>query len=211
MHACRLFENFTFLRQGSGLPGTIGALKPKRIRPMPYITSPANKYDGVARLLHWLVVALIVAQFLIGWIMPDIHHGTQPVGLIAWHLGVGATLLGVVVFRVLWRLTHKPPPDHLSGILSIASRVTHIALYLTLLAVPLLGWANASSRAWTVKFLGVLKLPALTQAGSTIGHAMGDIHSVMAWVLFGLIVMHVTAAVFHRLILKDETLQRMLP
>jgi len=178
---------------------------------MPYTTSRATSYDGVARLLHWLVVALVAAQFLIGWIMPAVHHGTQAVGLIAWHLGVGATLLGVMVFRVLWRLTHKPPPDHLSRVLRLASRLTHTLLYLTLLAVPLLGWANASSRAWTVKFLGVLKLPALTQAGSAVGHAMGDIHSLLAWVLFGLIVMHVTAAVFHRLILKDETLQRMLP
>ena len=178
---------------------------------MPYTTSRANSYDGLARLLHWLVVALIVAQFLIGWIMPDVHRGTQAVGLIAWHVGVGTALLGVMVFRVLWRLTHKPPPGRLSGMLSIASRVTHCLLYLTLLAVPLLGWANASSRAWTVEFLGVLKLPALTHAGSSVGHAMGDIHSAMAWVLFGLIVMHVTAAMFHRLILKDDTLQRMLP
>jgi len=80
-----------------------------------------------------------------------------------------------------------------------------------LIVVQFLMWENVSSRGWTVKFFGVLKLPALMQAGSAVGHAMGDVHSVVAWVLCGLIVMHVTAAVFHRLILKDDTLQRMLP
>jgi cytochrome b561 len=178
---------------------------------MSYGTSRPSSYDAVARLLHWLVVVLIVAQFLIGWTMPDVRHDTPTVGLIAWHLGVGATLLGVMVFRVLWRLTHRPPPDHLAPILRLASRITHSLLYLTLLAVPLLGWANASSRGWSVKLFGLLKLPPLTPTGSTLGHAMGDIHSVMAWILFGLICMHVMAAMFHRLILKDETLQRMLP
>jgi len=44
-----------------------------------------------------------------------------------------------------------------------------------------------------------------------MGHAMGNIHSVMAWILFALIGMHVAAALFHRLVLKDRTLQRMLP
>jgi len=172
--------------------------------------SRAPRYDSVARLLHWLVVALVVAQFLIGWTMPEVHRNTQPVGLIAWHLGVGTTLIGVVVFRVLWRLTHKPPPDRLAPLLSLASRVTHTLLYLALLLVPALGWANAASRGWAVKFLGLLQLPALTPTGSPVGHAMGNIHSVFAWVLFGLIALHVMAALFHRLILKDETLQRML-
>jgi cytochrome b561 len=175
------------------------------------IASRASRYDGVARLLHWLVVGLILAQFLIGWIMPDIHHGTPPVGLIAWHLGVGSTLLAVMAVRVVWRLTHKPPPEHLCGLLSAIARATHVLLYLALLAVPLLGWANASSRGWTVKLLGLLDLPALTPSGSAAGHAMGDIHGVMAWVLFGLIVMHVAAAIFHRVVLRDQTLQRMLP
>ena len=48
-------------------------------------------YDGVARFLHWSIVVLIAIQFVIGWTMPDVHHDTKPVGLIAWHLGVGAT------------------------------------------------------------------------------------------------------------------------
>ncbi len=47
----------------------------------------ATGYDGVARFLHWLIVLLIAAQFVIGWTMPDIHKGTLPEGLIAWHLG----------------------------------------------------------------------------------------------------------------------------
>ena len=173
--------------------------------------SHALVYDGVARLLHWLVVVLVLAQFFIGWTMPDVHKDTQPVNLIAWHLGVGAALLAVMAFRIIWRLTHQPPPDSLSPILSAASHITHFLLYVTLAAVPLLGWANASSRGWNVKLFGMLNLPAITATGSSMGHAMGNIHSVMAWILFALIGMHVAAALFHRLVLKDRTLQRMLP
>lgn len=168
-------------------------------------------YDPVARFLHWLIVALIALQFVVGWRMPDVHRDTQPVGLIAWHLGVGATLIAAIVVRIVWRITHRPPPHVILPILGAASRATHFLLYAFLVLVPLLGWANASSRDWTVTLFGALPLPALTRAGSAFGHACGDIHSIAAWVLFALIGLHVAGAMFHHFVLKDKVLRRMMP
>lgn len=168
-------------------------------------------YDGIARFFHWLVVLLVAAQFVIGWIMPDIHKGTRPEGLIAWHLGVGATLIAVIVLRIVWRIAHRPAPAQVSPFLRVVSHITHGLLYLALLAVPLLGWANASSRGWSVKLFGLLPYPAIAPVDSPVGHEMGDIHGYLAWVLFALIALHIAAALFHRFILKDRVLQRMLP
>ncbi|NML31195.1 cytochrome b [Paraburkholderia antibiotica] len=171
----------------------------------------AAAYDIVARTLHWLTVLLIASQFLIGWTMPDVHRDTLPVGLIAWHLGVGATLIAVIVLRVVWRLTHRPKPEELPPLLGFASRITHFFLYLCLLIVPLLGWINASSRGWAVRLAGLVRYPSLSSTGSAFGHEMGDVHGILAWVLFALIVLHILAALFHRFVLKDHVMQRMLP
>jgi cytochrome b561 len=38
--------------------------------------------------LHWLTVLVVAMQFVIDWTMPDVHKDTQPVSLIAWHLGL---------------------------------------------------------------------------------------------------------------------------
>jgi cytochrome b561 len=168
-------------------------------------------YDAVARSLHWLTVLLVAMQFVIGWTMPEVHKDTQPVNLIAWHLGVGATLVAVMVIRLIWRLTHWPTPDELPPLLSVVSRITHFLLYAALVLVPLLGWINASSRGWTVRLLGVVPYPALSEQGSAFGHEMGDVHGVLAWVLFALIGLHIAGALFHRFVLKDHVLQRMLP
>ncbi|MFL9896985.1 cytochrome b [Paraburkholderia fungorum] len=172
-------------------------------------TRPA--YGAVARALHWLTALLIAMQFVIGWTMPDVHKDTQPVGLIAWHLGVGSTLIAVMVVRVVWRLTHRPTPDDLPPVLSIISRVTHFLLYAALVVVPLLGWINASSRGWTVRLVGVVPYPALSAPGSAFGNEMGDVHGILAWVLFALVGLHIAAALFHRFVLRDHVLQRMLP
>jgi len=169
-------------------------------------------YDGVARFIHWSIVLLVATQFVIAWTMPDVHHDTKPVGLIAWHLGVGALLVAAVAVRIVWRLTHKPPVDTLAPLLSAVSHITHLFLYAALVVVPLLGWANASSRGWTVKLFGLIPYPSLTPAGSALGqHAMGDIHGALAWVLLALIGMHIGAALFHRFVLRDRRLQRMVP
>jgi cytochrome b561 len=173
-------------------------------------TQSETAYGTVARGLHWLVVVLIVAQFIIGWTMPDVRKDTQPIGLIGWHLGVGALLIAVMAVRVVWRLTHRPAPEALSPVLSAASAVTHFLLYAALLAVPLLGWINASSRGWDVGLIGLVKYPALSATGSSFGHSMGDVHGILAWVLFALICLHVAAALFHHFVLRDGVLRRML-
>ena len=175
-------------------------------------TPGAERYDGIARSLHWLTVALIVAQFAIAWTMPDIHRGTKPLGLIAWHLSVGMAILAVVLIRAGWRLSHRapPPPATLSPLLTTVSRLTHFALYALLIVLPLLGWANASARGWSVGLFGVLPLPPLMSTGSALGHQMGDVHQLAAWALLGLIGLHVLGALYHQFVVRDRTVSRML-
>lgn len=167
------------------------------------------RYDGVARFLHWLIVLLVAAQFVLGWTMPDVHRDTQPVGLIAWHVLVGTTLVAAMVCRIVWRLTHRPPAVELAKPLRIISSLTQLALYALLIIVPLLGWINASSRGWSVTLFSAIPLPALSATGSSFGHEMGDVHGTLAWVLFALICLHVAGALTHMFVFRDRIAQRM--
>jgi len=36
-----------------------------------------SRYDPFARLLHWLIVALLIVQYAVAWTMPEIHRGTR--------------------------------------------------------------------------------------------------------------------------------------
>jgi len=169
-------------------------------------------YTGIAKLLHWLILTLLVVQFAIAWTMPDIGRGSVPTGLIGWHLSVGVAILAVMIVRVAWRLTHPAPPApaDLPPVLATLSRVTHYLLYAVLIVLPMLGWANASARGWAVKLFGVIPLPALLAKGSALGHSLGDIHATLAIVLLAIVALHVAGALYHAVILKDRTVQRML-
>jgi cytochrome b561 len=176
-------------------------------------TSEPPAFSAPAKLFHWLTVLLLVVQYAIGWLMPDVHKDTQPVGLIGLHLSFGATIVLLVLVRLAWRFSHKPPAGSsvLPRSMRLAARLTHGLLYVLLIALPLMGWANASARGWAVSLFHVVPLPALAAAGSAFGYTLGDVHQLTAWVLLGLIGLHVAAALFHQFVIRDSTLGRMLP
>jgi cytochrome b561 len=171
-----------------------------------------QSYGTIARMFHWLIVLLLVAQYTIGMIMPHIGRHTPDEGYVAWHLSIGATILFVIVLRLVWRLAfpvrlHATTPKW-EGYLSL---FTHLMLYLLVLAMTLLGWAAASARGWAVKIFGVLTLPPLAEKGARWGYLAGDIHNKLIYVLLGFVALHVTAALYHYFVRRDGVLQRMLP
>ena len=173
----------------------------------------ATSYDPVARGLHWLTVLLVLAEYIVGSLMPHIRIGTPFVFVIRLHLALGSGLILVVLARILWRLTHRPPPPPpLPAWQRWLAGATHFALYVALLAMPLAGWASASAHGFPVRAFGVIPFPVLVPYKARIGFKLGDIHAdVIYWILLALIVMHVGAALYHRIIKRDSVLGRMLP
>jgi len=183
------------------------------------IVKHRDQYTPVAKTLHWTIVGLLIAQYVLGWTMPDQRPGTTPDALIDVHLSVGTAILLVMVARVVWRLTHAvpPPPAGLPNWQLLASRVAHTLLYGLLVVIPILGWAAASWRSWPVTLFHAVSLPPIVparQPGVTSffqSPQAGDLHSVLSYGLLGVIALHIAGALFHRFVLRDGVLDRMLP
>jgi cytochrome b561 len=169
-------------------------------------------YGAVAKSLHWLIAALLVAQFWVAWTMPHIRRDTKPEDLIAVHLSLGAIILLVVVVRLAWRLTHRVPllSDDLPPWQHRAAQALHALLYLILVLLPVQGWANANARGWDVAIFGVT-LPKIMATRSPLGMTLGDIHQTVAIVLLVLVGLHVLAALYQHFVRRDHVLLRMLP
>ncbi len=169
-------------------------------------------YNPVARLLHWGLFLLIAAEFAVAWLMPDIHRDTRPEGLVALHIGLGTLILSLMVLRLVWRVVGGAAPVPAGhGWQRSAARGVHDLLYLGFLVLPLLGWANASARGWTVHWAGLATLPALAAQGAAWAREAGDVHQVVAYGLLGLIGLHILAALQHQILLRDGLLHRMWP
>lgn len=170
-------------------------------------------YTATAKILHWLILALLLIQFTVAWTMPEIHRDTRPETLINLHMTIGVVILLVAVVRLGWRVTHAEPPpeDGVPPWQTASARVVHWLLYVLLLVVPILGWINASWRGFPVIILGV-ELPQLVATRAPGWLWTGDLHMLLAnYVMLTLVGVHVAVAVYHRFVRGDRVLQRMLP
>jgi len=171
-------------------------------------------YTGTAKSLHWLIVALLIVQFVVAWTMPHIGRNTQPGTLINLHLSFGVLILLVAVARLAWRLTRAEPPpqDGLPPWQVQSARVVHWLLYFLLFAVPILGWINASWRGFPVLLFGVVEFPKLVATRAPGFGWTGDVHTLLAnYLLLTLVGLHVAATLYHYFWCRDRVLQRMLP
>lgn len=170
-------------------------------------------YSNTARWLHWLILALLIAQFIFAWAMPHIGRDTPVTTLISLHFTFGVIILAVVILRLGWRVTHgePEPEDGLPPWQTVSARVMHWLLYALLFVIPILGWLNASWRGMPIVMFG-LELPELLAKRAPGWGWTGDLHALLAnWVLLVLVGLHVAAALYHYLIRRDRVLQRMLP
>jgi cytochrome b561 len=170
-------------------------------------------YTGAAKLLHWLILALLVGQFIIGWAMPHMRRDTQPETLINLHFSIGVLVLAVAIVRLAWRVTNgePAPEDGLPPWQLQSARAVHWLLYILLFALPVLGWINASWRGFPVIMFG-LRLPKLVATRVAGWGWTGDVHSLLAnYLLLALVGVHIAAALYHYFVRRDRVLQRMLP
>jgi cytochrome b561 len=169
-------------------------------------------YDSTAKGFHWLIVALLIAQYTVGSIMPHIGRHTQDTGWVHWHLMIGAIILVVMALRLLWRIKGPiPRPDTEVTWERKLATFTHWMLYALVIGLALLGWAAANARGWEVKLFNVIPLPALSPKGTAWGHTAGDIHDVVIYVLLGFIALHLAGVLKHKFIDRSNVLRRMLP
>jgi cytochrome b561 len=168
------------------------------------------EYGTTAKVFHWLIVALLVLQYLIGWFMPDIHRGMQPGAPMFLHISVGMLILVLIVLRLVWRLTHPVvPADGQPPWRRLAAEATHWLLYVLVLATTLTGWNFVAFRNWEVALFGLLPLPLIEIPGKE-WLARGHWHQVFEYALLGLIGMHVAAALAHVFVFRDGVMRRML-
>jgi cytochrome b561 len=170
-------------------------------------------YDPAAKSFHWVSVALVGAQFTIGWILPNMRNVTQPGGLVSLHFSLGVLILGMTAARVLWHLAvgAPAPAANLPRWQHRAAQALHTILYVLLFALVFSGWAYASSHGIAVTFFGLANLPAIFPNGSAVGQAIGNLHSALTWILLAALGLHIAAALAHGLIWRDGVMSRMLP
>jgi cytochrome b561 len=171
-----------------------------------------DHYGTTAKVFHWLIVALLIAQYSIGWFMPDIHGTMKPGPPMIWHISIGTTILALMLLRLVWRLAHPVAPESSLPVYQrVTSQAVHWLLYVFVLLTTLSGWLFASARGWQVAWFFSLPFPMLTSANPPLLEAIDGLHQAFEWALLVIIGLHVSAALAHFFYFHDGVMRRMLP
>ncbi|HEY1043126.1 MAG TPA: cytochrome b [Telluria sp.] len=173
-----------------------------------------QRYSSTAIALHWLMAAMIIANFTLGLVMVDIA-GLTPAKLryFSWHKWAGVTILLLATVRLLWRLSHPAPalPDTMPAWEKLAARASHTLLYVLLFAVPLSGYFYTLAAGVPVVYFGVVELPVLIDKDPALKSVLQTVHYGLNMLLAATVALHVLAALKHQFIDRDSVLKRMLP
>ncbi|WP_342320573.1 cytochrome b [Kosakonia sp. BYX6] len=167
-------------------------------------------FHPVLRCVHWLMATAILIMLFIGVVMvstvSSLHHL-----LIAIHKPLGIMILVLVIVRLWLRfVTDTPPlPDSLPGWQRAMAHLSHWALYAMMLAQPLIGWAMLSAAGYPAALGGTLILPPIAPVDNDWYAILRPLHSVVALALFFTVMLHLAAALFHALVLRDGVFESM--
>jgi cytochrome b561 len=173
-----------------------------------------DHYTTTAIALHWLIALLLLGQFAFGLMLEDIPRGTPERGLyVNLHKSSGIVIGLLIVLRIAWRLSHRPPPlpAAMPAWQRLAARFSHAALYLCMLALPLSGYLASNFSKHGIKFFNIVRLPPWGPDDKTLYAFFNSTHHVAALLLALFVGVHVLAVVKHMLIDHDGLLWRMWP
>lgn len=179
--------------------------------------SVRQRYSLVAATFHWVLGLGIVAMFLFGLFMVQLPFSPDKIKYVNWHKWGGVVILGLMVLRLLWRLTHRPPPlpekisSTMPGWQRLAHHGVHQAFYVLFFAVPLLGWAFSSAAGFPVVVFGLYPLPDLVLPNPELADKLQLAHRYAAYTLMALVVVHVAAVAKHHFVERNGLLSRMPP
>lgn len=172
-----------------------------------------RRYTSTAITLHWLTFALIAGGFSLALYMVDLPLSPLKLKYFAWHKWIGVTVFLLVLTRIAWRLTHRPPalPPDVPLWQRRAAGATHILLYALIVIIPISGWLYSSASGVPTVYFGVLPLPDLVTKDKALAAQLKSVHVTLNYTLLAVVIAHVAAAIKHHFFERDDVLRRMLP
>jgi len=166
-------------------------------------------FPVLSRILHWTMAAMILVMLFIGIGM--VGSVSEYHRLVSIHKPLGMLVLILVAIRLVNRLLNPPPPlpSGMPGWQRVAAHSSHVVLYALMFVVPLVGWAMLSAARYPIVLYGPLQLPPIAPQSPTLFAVLRETHTVLALLLFATFLAHLSAALMHALIFRDDVFPSM--
>jgi cytochrome b561 len=169
-----------------------------------------DRFSPLQRLLHWLMALMILAMLFIGVGMVG-SVAPQYWTLVSIHKPLGIAILILVLVRLAVRVLRGAPalPADLPPPQRLAAKASHYVLYALMILMPLVGWSMLSAGGYPIVVYGPLHLPPIMPHSDALYAVLRPAHTILAYLLFALILLHFAAALMHALVRQDGVFDSM--
>lgn len=191
-----------------------------------------QRYTRVAIVLHWLIAIFIFAMLALGLYMVELPKEAPKQlafdlfdwGLYTWqmsepgsprmfyfnlHKSVGLSLLALIVLRIVWRVTHRPPAM-LSSYRPWERKLatgTHHLFYLLMVVIPITGLMMSLNSKFGINWFGIHLFDGVDN--KSVRDTFEEMHEFATTLIMLLLVLHIGGGLKHKFLDKDATLTRM--
>ena len=196
------------------------------------MSSNTKKYNNIAIIMHWLIAIGICFMFYLGWFMEALpkeapkssSYDLFNIGIYSWeltkeesprafyfnlHKSIGLTIFALIIFRILWRWTHRPPTliETMKLWEKRLATVAHYGLYLLMFLIPSSGIIMSIGSKYGIKWFGIKVIPGIDN--SQLRELFLEFHQIFGILILCVLFFHIIGALKHSIIDKDGTLRRM--
>ncbi len=168
-------------------------------------------YRPTAKAFHWVTAVLILAVLPLGAVIKFVKDDVK-LNFYAVHESLGLLVLFVVLARLAYRIGH-PPPAPLPGMpahLRLAANTVHLALYGALILMPISGFLATNAWGFPLTWFWLIPVPSPIGEDKAIAPTLSAIHEFLAWTILALLALHLSAVLYHHVLKRDRTLDRMI-
>ena len=175
------------------------------------------RWGVVSSALHWLSALLVLGLLVAGFSYAELITDTATkFNVMQLHKSFGILLLTVTLIRIVCRFSLGPIPKVSPSSTAFEHRIAvvlHNVFYVLLIAMPVVGWliVSTSTKGIPTEIFGLFTLPKLIAPNKELHGLFEEMHEILAFVLIGLLLLHIGAALKHHLVYKNDILRRMLP
>lgn len=170
------------------------------------------KYLPITKFFHWAIAYLVLILLPLGFFMRGLNTFIQANAYLI-HKSLGITVLILMILRIAFIIFIKRPPlpVNMLGWERYLSKLVQYSLYVFLIIMPISGWIMSTAANKIPLYFGLFYVPFPgISPNKILAEYMIQVHSTTAWILLVLIFLHLSGALKHYFINKDEVFQSML-
>ncbi|WP_244479284.1 MULTISPECIES: cytochrome b/b6 domain-containing protein [unclassified Rhizobium] len=166
------------------------------------------RYPGAMRIMHWLVAMLVFVTWPLGMVIKFVRDDIKPDAYLL-HESLGFMALWLMLARIGIRLTSRVPRSG-NGSMAGMAHLVHAGLYLLLIVMPVSGFLATNAHGFPLVWFDILPVWSPLGKAPEIAPLLSTVHRWSAWILFGLLALHLGGVLFHHVLRRDDTLYKML-